>query len=291
MKAIELETSNYREALKNRFQFELDMLRQEGLKVQFDEYCREEKTTFVFKLKPEEEELWALVKEYIANAVSDIIINQVEEKEMTRFLRTNYREFSPEEREKILQFAYERLNSMNRLTSSDLTATLRRKNQVANKVLNYLTEETRINLEGFAEFRLKNYLADLKLAVEEAVDEYLIEQEYQKFIDLLEDMIDEDGDQHQIVNVIRTENNNFQLLDESGVQIKSDRLDEYLKEGTQMIATEDKLISALISLGSQEVILHFKNPKSVVEILKNIFEDRVSMCMGCKYCKNNKYQQ
>ena len=210
---------------------------------------------------------------------------------MIQFLRTNYQEFSPEEQEDILQFAYERLNSMNKISSSDLTATLRRKNQVANKVINYLAEETRINLEGFAEFRLKEYLGNLKLAVEEAVDEYLIEQEYQKFIALLEDMIDEDVGRYQVVNVIRTENNNFQLVDEKGMQIDGDWLDEYLKQETEVIGTEDKLISALISIGSEEIILHFKEPKSVVEILKNIFEDRISICMGCEYCQDNKFKQ
>lgn len=291
MKTIELETSNYGEALKDRLEFELEMLRQEGLEIEFNQYQQKEKKIFIFKLNSEKKELWGVVKEYIANAVSDIIINQVEETEMIQFLRTNYQEFSAEEQEDILQFAYERLNSMNKISSSDLTATLRRKNQVANKVINYLAEETRINLEGFAEFRLKEYLANLKLAVEEAVDEYLIEQEYQKFVALLEDMIDEDVGRYQVVNVIRTENNNFQLVDEKGMQIDGDWLDEYLKQETEVIGTEDKLISALISIGAEEVILHFKEPKSVVEILKNIFEDRISICMGCEYCQNNKFKQ
>ena len=92
-------------------------------------------------------------------------------------------------------------------------------------------------------------------------------------------------DNSKLVNVIKLKNNKFELLDQNKNIIENPFLDRsILNQLQEELEQQDLLISALISLTPREIILHFKKPFTLVEQLKNIFEDRLSICLGCEYC-------
>jgi hypothetical protein len=82
----------------------------------------------------------------------------------------------------------------------------------------------------------------------------------------------------------------FRLRDKDRQVIESDYLDGILLDqaDTEM-NYEDLLVSALITLAPKEVVLHIKNEgqyDNTVTTLKNVFSNRVMVCMGCDLCLN-----
>ncbi|HLV08789.1 MAG TPA: putative sporulation protein YtxC, partial [Halanaerobiales bacterium] len=160
-----------------------------------------------------------------------------------------------------------------------------RKEGVIEHILNYLNKYQDLNLEGFVRFRLKDYLDDLKYAVERAVDEYIIEKEYNEFIDLLKYFVELQEPRIELVHVIKQENGSFEIMDKSGNRISNEYLEGYLSEMfEEQVEYEDLLISALINVAPLRIILHL-SAEDTISTVKKIFGNRVELCLGCEICE------
>src|SRR5690606_18493691 len=61
----------------------------------------------------------------------------------------------------------------------------RRIAKLANAIETYLAEEPFMHVEGFLRFRAEAYLEELRDTVAYAVDEWMMERQYQEFLSLL----------------------------------------------------------------------------------------------------------
>lgn len=284
MPVIKVGSKNYQECLKKRFELERKILKEDGYKVQITEI--EQGDTLFFECSVKEGSLiLGILKEFIANILSDLIINHLELDFLYKILDINCKQLQQEEKNKIINGALNRLNILSS-TDEKIKAKIKRKNRILLEILDYITAGQEIVVEGFVRFRLKNYLAELELAVEKAIEEYGVEKEYRGFVHLLKYYMDVQMDNSKLVNVIKLNNNHFKLLDQNKEVIETPFLDKYILDQLQEeLEQQDLVISALISLTPQEIILHFKQPFALVEQLKNIFQERLSICLGCEYCK------
>lgn len=161
-----------------------------------------------------------------------------------------------------------------------------RREKLAKQISLFLLEYPSLCVEGFIHFRMKAYRRTLAKCVQDAVDDFLLDQEYQEFIQLLRYFISVQPSQISIAHVIYDHQGQVQLVQDDGTPIQLDELDQSLLDILEhTFSDEDFLVSSLLSLAPERVILHTRDPEeNVVRTLMQIFEGRMFLCHGCSQC-------
>ncbi len=228
-----------------------------------------------------------LFRHFVADIISDLILNHWEKAILLDIIRENYYYFNDEEKKVILQYSLDYTNGekvypgrMDRLD---------RKNFIIKRMVEFLEQSDSIVIDGFIRFRLKEYINDIKEAVDQAVDEFLMEREYREFIQLLKYFVEIQEPKVDLVNVLINPRGTYKLFDENHNPISSDFLEGFILDVMDHeINYEDLLISALITMAPNKIVFHsgpqFKTG-STIETIKNVFEGKVAECSGCKLCQ------
>jgi putative sporulation protein YtxC len=222
----------------------------------------------------------------IANALSDVILNQWEPKLIKKIIKNNYFYFDQKEHEKIFEFTQDILNFNEVQGRCDLTYQIKRKSYILHKIKEYIGLNSTIILDGFIKFRLREYMGQLEEAVDKAIDEYLMDKEYREFIKLLKYFVELQEPKKDLINVI-LKNNEIYLFDEMAKPIGKDYyIDEFARENPE-VNVDDVLVSTLINMAPQKIIIHGftgKEKPEVINAIYNIFEGKVSFCSHCDIC-------
>jgi len=156
------------------------------------------------------------------------------------------------------------------------------------RILEYLQENAWLNIDGFVRFRLQDYLLELDQALEEAVDEFLMEKEYDEFIHLLRYFVEAQQPRVDKVHVILSPGGGFQLYDGENRSLSGDYLEGFIVDMADSdLNYEDLLISALITISPRQVILHAVDKgrhHNTISTIKSVFGERLIYCSGCSRC-------
>lgn len=140
------------------------------------------------------------------------------------------------------------------------------------------------SINGFITFRMKDFTSELENAVDRAVDDILIEKEYNEFIKLLRYFVDIQDSKVEEVHVCLDENEKYKLLDSSYEVIDNDMLEELAKEISDCeISCDDLLISSLITIAPNKITIHDCDKIKNTELLRtinNVFIGKVEMSHG-----------
>lgn len=226
----------------------------------------------------------------ISNALADYIIKKYEEKLIIRTITSNYCYFNSVEKKEILALAKKIIKSDDKDLLSSLFH-IRRHNLIVKKLLDYFDNSSSIILDGFVNFRLKDYIKDLEEVVDKAVDDYLMVREYNEFIRLLRYFVDIQNPKFNLIHVVTSFDNKYMLLDETKREITNECIREFVNEISMgEINYDDLLVSSLITLAPRKIVLHgtrhFKN-KELLETIKNVFYGKVTICSECEICEVN----
>jgi putative sporulation protein YtxC len=232
-------------------------------------------------------ESYKILKTYICNALADYIIRQYEERLITRIINSNFCYFNTAEKKEILSRALNVIKNEDKTFINSLFQ-IRRRNVIIRRLLDYFDNSNSIMLDGFVNFRLKDYIKDLEEVVDKAVDDFLMDREYREFIRLLRYFVDIQEPKIDTVHVIVGYDNRYVLLDGSKKEITNECIQEYVNEITEgEINYDDLLVSSLITFAPRKVVIHcngqFRN-KELMETIKNVFYGRVVVCQGCDVC-------
>lgn len=224
----------------------------------------------------------------VSNALADYIMRCYEEKITKRIINSNYFYFSQAERKDILKTAFKVIRNEDKSFLNTLLQ-IRRRNIIVKKLMDYFDGSNSIILDGFVNFRLKDYIKDLEEIVEKAVDNFLMEKEYKEFITLLKYFVDIQEPKFFNIHIVVDENSRYTLLDEKKQEITNECITEYMNEISEgEINYDDLLVSSLITLAPKKVTIHgienFKN-KELLETIRSIFSRNMTLCKGCKFCK------
>jgi putative sporulation protein YtxC len=234
-------------------------------------------------------ESYKVFVEHISNALADYIIDQYEEKLLKRIINNNYCYFSSSERKEIFAKAVSIIKNEDKSFINNLLK-IKRKNIILQSLLDYFDSSNNIILDGFVNFRLKEYLKSLEEISDKAVDDFIIEREYKEFVRLLRYFVEIQEPKIDTVHVIVNYENKYTLLDESKREITNECIQEYANEiSGGEINYDDLLVSSLITFAPKNVIIHgeeFKN-KELLETIKNVFPGKVLFCPGCNCCLAN----
>jgi putative sporulation protein YtxC len=144
----------------------------------------------------------------------------------------------------------------------------------------YLSETNKIFLNGFINFRLKEYTNFLDDIVDTAVNKYIIEKEYLEFISLLKYYI---SSQYSKIDCVHLINNydNFILLDNCNNEID---LSHYMLANKYVsdisFSSNDYILNALLELIPEKIIVHleYNYKDEFLDTLKLIFDGRIVFC-------------
>jgi len=210
-----------------------------------------------------------LVRHFLANALSDVIVNGWEPAILAKILREHYGCFNEDERATIMGYARERLSP----GGNHFKRRISRKGHILRRLTEYLQRNDQVVVEGFLAFRLKDYMQELEDAVDQAVDDFVLEREYCEFIDLLKIFAHSQEPKIEEVHVLFTSSGAFHLLDAQGYPLDHDYLDDFVVDMVDSgVDYQDLLISALITLSPEHIVVHGTGSPDDLETLDTLGE-------------------
>ncbi len=210
--------------------------------------------------------------EDIGKEITDLIICIIKDKYLKEYVDKRYKDDYIDELDIVYQYSLEVFNRMENLI----------KDTIFTKVCNYLKYENYINIEGFLKFRLKEVIVYLSSITEIAIEEYQEEKDQNEFINVLKYFVDMQDARIDLIVVNILEDKTFKLYDSHGKKIDNiddeDIINMVIKEELNY---EDFLISTLLALCPKKIkiidYLNDNSSKMVIETIKSIFEERVSV--------------
>lgn len=292
MQLLSIGLSGPVDEVRVRLQQDFATLSLEGFQVAVDEFTKGHLTFFGCHVTEGElsfrnyERIKAMLRNYIAKMIADVIVYKWEKDIVRKIINTTYYYFTEEERNIVHENAYKILNAEDLPMGGGHPSG--RRNHVLIKVCDFLEDHHEIVLDGFINFRLKEYRLILLDAVDKAVDDFMMDREYKEFIRLLRYFVDVQEPRVEEVHVIVQANGLFRILDSCGKAINNQYLEGFVVENAEAeLNYDDLLISALITIAPQNVTLHGPNVKQsneIIDTIRSVFDGRVYICDGCELC-------
>lgn len=209
----------------------------------------------------------------ISEILSFLVLELYEKDIVTRILSSDYFYFNSVEKKEIL-LKFDDLNYEDSETISY------KKEKLTDTFFDLLEHNNKLYLKGVITFRLSDYIHKLQNQVDSAVNQYLIEKEYNEFVSLLKIYINTEPCKTDLVHLIYN-NNSPVLLDKNKKIIKTDSNilnAKYLSDIT--FSDCDIALNTLLNLIPKKIYLHLIDNKidEFITTLKLIFENRIILC-------------
>ncbi|MNI02985.1 YtxC-like family protein [compost metagenome] len=164
----------------------------------------------------------------------------------------------------------------------------RRRTLIADQVHEHMQENSLLILDGFLRFRIQEYVEELREIVEYAMDEYLMDKQYQEFISLLKYFVYIQEAKIPTAHLIHKGGHEFIIMDDQLEPIDTNAIDSSLKLEVldKDINFEDMIVSTLISVSPANIYIHTREPDMpIIHTIVQIFEDRTTICPYCRMCQ------
>lgn len=222
-----------------------------------------------------------LFYDYTCIILTDMILKFYEPFILKKELNNDFFYFSSAEKDRILELC----DCENSIESEFF------KNKyfsIYNSFSKYLKEHHSIVLNGFLNFRLKEYRQNLDYILNTCINRYLIEREYFEFINILRLYINSNVPKASNMHLVYFNNKGI-LLNENKQIIDSKSTEslnaKFLSDIT--FSDNDYLLNYLLNTLPTHLTIHLpigELEDDFINTLKLIFEDRVSLCSNCDIC-------
>jgi len=227
------------------------------------------------------------MKKHVANMLTEYIILREEKKIVRKIIGRHYSYYTEDERKIIYERTLDLLSGTNDVILDFGMTT--RWTKILEQIIAYLDTHHELVLEGFINFRLKEYREKLVQTVDKAVDDFTMDLEYKEFIRVLRCFVDIQAPQLEEVHVVIVNSSMYKIVDNHGQMINNQSFENFIMQKEDHINYEDMLITSLITIAPYSVMVHVHESnnatiQNVVETIKNIFDGRVMICHGCDFC-------
>lgn len=226
----------------------------------------------------------------IAEAVAENIVIWWKPELVRTIMYEKYDNLSNEELDSILRKMYQA--SLEKTIYIQLVTTaLDWKKEIASRIVHFLEAGNMLSVDGFINFRLQDFKLEIEQLVDDAVEEYMLEKEYDDFIDLLRYFVNTQEPRLKKVHVVLSSSGSFNMFDKNYKHIDNEFLEGFILDLMDNDLTyEDLLVSALITIAPLEIVLHLPVPvndlDTAISTIQSVFEERVTTCIGCSKCQN-----
>lgn len=207
---------------------------------------------------------------------SYIITKFYETNILKNIIKLNYFYFSQDEQNDILKICQENIS---------LPYSSKRLLLISDAVFSYLQENKNLIIDGFINFRIPNYLKYLDSIVDICVNKYILDNEYNEFINLLKSYIASKPCCASLVHLIY-QNGTSILLDDKKNRIEADTSifeQKFLSDIS--FSSNDFALNILLTLLPEQICIHLLcDEDDFIKSLKLIFDNRIYMCDTCDIC-------
>jgi len=163
---------------------------------------------------------------------------------------------------------------------------------VKNKLKEILENSKTINLNGFIKFRLKFISLYVSQIVEKSIDSFLMKQEYLDFLNIINYISESESKENDLVNIMYNKDK-LQLYDSKMKKLNYISNVEISQElDGKVLIYDEFIVNVLLNISPKKIILHLTKVKGVnmeakntIDLIKRIFEGKVEICNGCKFCE------
>ena len=219
----------------------------------------------------------------ISVLLSYIIIDFYEPLLIKNLINTNYLYFSTEEKTKIYNMC---------LTNIDFSSSVSMLNTISNTFYDYFSNNKYVILDGFVNFRLKEYIKSLDSVVDMCVNKFIIDREYNEFISILKSYIATTPCGSCVIHLIYRNQESILLDDKKDIiEFNNDLVyQKYLSDIS--FSSNDLALNLLLTLLPQKLYIHVLDEEDdFINTLKLIFDSRVYICTDCDLCNLYKQKQ
>lgn len=210
-----------------------------------------------------------------------LVIDELEESFIKKLILKNYFYFDFNERKHIVEMCFD-------IFTDDFNLYFDKKyNCLINDFESYLKNNKSIILDGFLNFRIKDYMSILEEVVDEAVNNFVIEKEYLEFISLLKMYVNSQKSTCDIVHLIYNNESSILLDKDKNIINVSDDVFKAKYLSDISFSSNDYALNSLLTLIPKKIYIHLIDNciDEFIHTLSLIFESRVEICTDCNICK------
>lgn len=251
-------------------------------KIEIKEKGLEDRFEFIFFLEKTRHLDEIVLYNNLSNLVQDIIVEIYIDQVIKDRVIKICSDYSISEKKDIVSFVHQMLLDTNNYVKERI--------KINDEICDYLMEHNSLLIDGYIEFRLRDYLYIIDISIEKAILDLETEKEYMEFLNMLHYFVDIQEPKYELVNVI-VKDDDYIILDLDNNVIEDGLLEDMESELLYGdIGKVDLLISSLIVISPNKLIIHVKDiekEQQLVDITSEIFKDRVKFCQGCEQCQVN----
>lgn len=217
---------------------------------------------------------------FLSELITEVILNFYEEKLIHQILGYNYFYFDDYERLQICD------NCMEGIENEEVKRAKTRKQLIQTAIFIYVQEHRTMILDGFVNFRLKEYMSYLDEVIDTEVNQFIIEKEYHEFINLLKIYIDSKAPENELLHLIYINGESILLDEDKNIVSVSENIlnSKYLSDIS--FSSNDFALNTLLTLLPAKIEIHLIGLEDeFISTIKQIFEGRVSVCKDCNICR------
>lgn len=235
-----------------------------------------------------EDEAYKLINYYIANILYGVITEEFLGKKVSKHLIDTYNFLNYKDISAVKDSVCKVLKEEIPIDDTVIYF-MNKKNNILNKIIACIEEGNEINIRGFVDFRAKELMPDIYMIVEKIVENYMVEKEYNEFINLLKYFVEiQDSKIEKVDLYIGKRGDSYILRDEFGNDMMEALLNELCENKNVLeVSQDDLVISGLITMCPKKIVIHSANRcknKELINTIEKVFEDRVNYCNGCNEC-------
>lgn len=221
------------------------------------------------------------VLDQYVGVVAEYIIDRYEAKLIRRILKEDYPLLSPVQTREILK-------NIECFTDDAEIGYKARKQCIILSIYDYLKEDKTMLIDGFVNFRLKEYESLLNHLTRLLVEHYMTQKEYEEFIGLLKYFVNIQTPRPELIHICVGALGGYTILNDKEEDITTRCFSEFAEDGLfSEEAYDDLLISVLITLAPQEIVVHgspnIRN-QELFSTISRVFDGKLQYCFGCKLC-------
>ena len=220
----------------------------------------------------------------LSEILTDTIINFYEKSILKNIINSNYFYFTDIEKKKILDICLTDL--------SEPQETAIKRNHIYLSVLNYIIDNKSLVLDGFVNFRIKNYFVFLDEIVDSSVNSFLIEKEYMEFINLLKVYVASKPNMTGMVHLVYYDNESILLNSNREIIPVQDNIlnAKYLSDIS--FSSNDYCLNTLLTILPEKIFIHLIDDNDeFINTISLIFDNKVNICTDCDICKLFKHDK
>ncbi len=209
---------------------------------------------------------------FLSELITEVIVEFYEENLIRQMINFNYFYFDEYERSQICDSCMEAIESDYEMIKSS--------------ILSYVQECKFMILDGFVHFRLKQYLSYLDDVIDTSVNQFVIEKEYNEFINLLRIYVESKVPERDLLHLIYINGESILIDDDKNVVSVSDNIfnAKYLSDIS--FSSNDFALNTLLTLLPTKLEIHLIGEEDeFINTIKLIFDGRVSVCRDCNICR------